>query len=59
MIIKIHNRIHSYIDNNITRENTYLYKKLTPTSYRPRMFHPIVDIVVPSLNNNVTLDPGL
>jgi hypothetical protein len=59
MIIKIHNGIHSYIDNNITMEITYLYKKVTPTGYRPRKFHPTVDTTAPNLNSSVTPEPRL
>jgi hypothetical protein len=58
MIIKIHREIHSYTDNNITTESTYLYKKMTPTVSRPRMFHPNVDTTNPNLNNSVTSSHG-
>jgi len=32
---------------------------MTPTIFRPRTFHPTVDITAPNINNNVTLELGL
>ena len=40
-------------------KKTYLNQNGSPTGCRQRTFHPTIDIVVPSLNNNVTPDPGL
>ena len=59
MIIKIHNETHSYTNNNITTESTYLYKKETPTGCRRRTFHPTIDTTAPNLNSSVTPEPGL
>jgi hypothetical protein len=32
-------------------KRTYLKQNQSPTGYRPRMFHPTLDVVVPSLKN--------
>jgi hypothetical protein len=59
MIIKIHSGMHSYTDNNITIESTYLYKNVTPMGCRPRMFHPTIETTAPNINGSFTPEPRL